>query len=270
MLTKVLDLLACPSCSAEVTQTASTELKCSSCGRGAPVTPAFIDMVREPGKPDPAAPTTAQKLMESAAFVRLYEAVMRPFFSRLFAGFGNHIPDYAEEFEIYRKWLKLDEENTGTWLDLSCGAGYFTDQLAGAVPEATVIGLDISEAMLHKAVQETVGRRNVHLVRGDVRRLPFKEGVFDGVNNPGSLHLYADPVGAYEAVFRLLKPGGVYVASTFAVNDLVSSRIGVRMTGIRRTDLKQLPVQLEKVGFVNYRLIKFGSVFAFAVTKPEA
>ncbi|MFH8368349.1 methyltransferase domain-containing protein [Streptomyces sp. NPDC018031] len=268
MTFQLLDILACPVCRGAVESSSGHELTCVSCGRVSPVTAEFTDMVREAGKPDPAAPTTAQKLMESAAFVRLYETVMRPFFARLFAGFGSGVPSYQQEFAVYHQWLKLDESRTGTWLDLSCGAGYFTDELAGAVPDATVVGLDISVAMLKKAVQETAGRTNVELVRGDVRGLPFRDGVFDGVSNPGSLHLYADPEAAYREVFRLLKPGGVYTASTFAINDYPSSRLGVKLTGIRRTDLRTLPEHLAKAGFTQYRLRKFGSAFIFAVTKP--
>ncbi|MEW2392387.1 class I SAM-dependent methyltransferase [Streptomyces venezuelae] len=268
MSPQLADLLACPSCSAAVEQRTPTAFACTSCGRISPLADGFLDMIQEPGQPDPAAPTTAQRLMESKAFVRLYETAMRPFFARLFAGFGSHVPGYAEEFQVYHDWLKLEESRSGAWLDLSCGAGYFTDRLAGAIPDATVVGLDISVAMLHKALQETIGRPNVSLVRGDVRGLPFKDGVFDGVSNPGSLHLYADPQSAYREVFRLLKPGGVYTASTFAENDYPSSRLGVKLTGIRRTDLGTLPEELEKAGFTNYRLTKFGSAFIFAVTKP--
>ncbi|MBW1598458.1 class I SAM-dependent methyltransferase [Streptomyces sp. JJ38] len=268
MQPQVLDLLACPVCSGEIKQSSGRRLECASCGRASLVHEEFADLVQEAGKPDPAAPTTAQQLMESKAFVRLYEVAMRPFFARLFAGFGSHVPSYREEFDVYRSWLKLEESRKGAWLDLSCGAGWFTDQLAAELPDATIVGLDISVAMLKKAYEETVGRRNVEFVRGDVRGLPFKDESFDGVNNPGSLHLYADPEAAYREVYRLLKPGGVYTASTFALNDRVSSRLGVRLTGIRRTDLRTLPEHLEKVGFTDYRLVKFGSAFVFAVTKP--
>lgn len=268
MRAQLLDLLACPACAAALEERSRTQLTCTSCDRVAAVTDGYVDLIREPGKPDPVAPTTAQKLMESQAFVRLYETAMRPFFARLFAGFSSKVPSYTQEFQLYHDWLGLDEANTGSWLDLSCGAGYFTDRLAGAVPNALVVGLDISEAMLRKALGETVGRPHVHLVRGDVRALPFRESVFDGVSNPGSLHLYADPRQVYRDVFRLLRPGGVYTASTFAENDYPSSRLGVRLTGIRRTDLGSLPAELEQAGFVNFRLRKFGSAFAFAVTRP--
>ncbi|QKW09059.1 methyltransferase domain-containing protein [Streptomyces sp. NA04227] len=268
MAVNVSELLACPQCKGAIRRQSDQAYVCTECSRLSPVVDGFVDMIREPGKPDPAAPTTAQKMMESKLYVSLYEAVGRPFFARLFAGFGNAIPSYAEEFRIYSDWLKLDESRGGAWLDLSCGGGYFTDKMAGAVPEATVVGLDISEEMLRSARKETVGRTNVSLVRGDVRGLPFADETFDGVNNPGSLHLYADPAAAYREVFRLLKPGGVYTASTFAINERTSSRLGVKATGIRRTDLSALPGELEKTGFVNYRLVKFGSIFAFAVTKP--
>ncbi|MFL6127951.1 MAG: methyltransferase domain-containing protein [Mycobacteriales bacterium] len=265
-----VELLECPACSGRVAPVGpDEELACERCGRRSrTVSPGYLDMLREPGRPDPAPPTPAQRLMESRLFVRMYETAMRPFFARVFAGPGAHVPSPAEEFEIYRDWLGL-AGSTGSWLDLSCGAGYFTRLMAGTAPAATVVGLDISTAMLERAAGHGAGSPNLRWVRGDVRRLPFRDGSFDGVSNPGSLHLYADPDAAFREVFRLLKPGGRFAASTFAESGRPLGRHAARLLGVRRTDLGALPRALAAAGFVDYRLRRFGDAFVAGARRPE-
>ncbi len=57
-------------------------------------------------------------------------------------------------------------------LDLACGAGRHAAELEQA--GAHVVGLDLSPAMLHRARLRT----RADLVRGDMRRLPFRPGSF--------------------------------------------------------------------------------------------
>lgn len=262
-----VELLQCPRCRGTMAAgPGAGEVTCTECGRRAETTAGFLDMLREPGRPDPAAPSPAQKLMESKAFVRLYESVSRPFFTRLFAGPRAGVPSPAEEFEIYREVLSLDG-STGTFLDLSCGAGYFTLLIAATAPGATVVGLDISAAMLERAATTDVGD-SVHWVRGDVRGLPLRDGVFDGVSNPGSLHLYGDPDAAFREVFRLLRPGGVYTLSTFADSPRKSAEYTARALGVRRTDLVALPDDLGRAGFVDYTQLTYGDAFVATARKP--
>lgn len=263
----VSQILACPECGEDVRPAGSHSYTCSGCGRiSRPAGDGYLDMLQAPGEPDPAAPTLGQRMMESQAFVSLYEKVMRPFFARLFAGPGAHVPTPQEEFGLYRQWLPL-EGSSGTVCDLSCGSGFFTDMMARLAPDALVVGVDISQAMLNQAA-ERVRLPNVAWVRGDVRALPFKDTSFDTVNNPGSLHLYADPVAAYREVFRVLKPGGYYSGSTFAESDRALSRHAARLLGVRRTDLPGLPDTLKQVGFCDYQQRTFGDAFVFVVRKP--
>ena len=46
--------------------------------------------------------------------------------------------------------------------------------------------------------------------------LPFVAASFGGVNNSGALHAYDDPELVFREVWRILRPGGLYVGSTFA------------------------------------------------------
>nr|WP_283244476.1 methyltransferase domain-containing protein [Corallococcus exiguus] len=102
----------------------------------------------------------------------------------------------------------------------------------------------------HGSGEAPAGTGNTVLLRGNVYELPMKDGVFSGVLNGGSLHLYPDPDLAYREIFRLRRPGGTYVASTFAESPRPLGRLGVSATGIRLRDLPGLPQALARAGIV--------------------
>lgn len=52
-------------------------------------------------------------------------------------------------------------------------------------------------------------------VRADVGRLPFATGSVDAIHAGAALHCWPNPEAAMAEISRVLKPGGVFVASTF-------------------------------------------------------
>ena len=91
--------------------------------------------------------------------------------------------------------------------DLGCGSGVFSDLLQRAGYDC--VGVDISPKLI------ALGRRNypnVEFVEGDVERLPFPAGDFDGVLLSGLVHHFPDPSKCADEVFRVLRPGGHFVA----------------------------------------------------------
>jgi demethylmenaquinone methyltransferase / 2-methoxy-6-polyprenyl-1,4-benzoquinol methylase len=89
-------------------------------------------------------------------------------------------------------------------LDLGCGTGKMTDQLAR---RCTVVGLDLSFPMLERAFSTGSGTPS-HLVQGSAFRLPFREGTFTGVASAFVLRNLHDLDGAFGELFRVLSPGG--------------------------------------------------------------
>jgi SAM-dependent methyltransferase len=262
-------LLRCIFCRREQFTAEGDTLHCAGCDRRfTPNAAGYTDLMQTGSAPRTPPNTVAQKLMESDAFVGVYEHFMRPLFVRIFAGPGSGVPTPTEEYAIYERWLDVPAAG-GPWLDLSCGAGFYTQSLARSAGDQLVVGLDLSDAMLEKAARQLAGTRNTVLVRGNVYELPLRDGVFSGVLNAGSLHLYPDPDLAYREIFRRLKPGGAYVASTFAESPRPLGRLGVRATGIRRTDLPGLPAALSRAGFVDYEEQRFGDAFIFKVRRPR-
>lgn len=99
-----------------------------------------------------------------------------------------------------------------TILDVGCGTGRLTAQLAAAAGTGLVVGLDRSAAMLHQA-RAWLARQapQVRLVRGDAAALPFAE-TFGAIFSAATLHWVPDHAAAFRSIFRALRPGGRLVA----------------------------------------------------------
>ena len=94
-------------------------------------------------------------------------------------------------------------------LDLGVGPGVSGVGVLDRLPEALVVGLDFSRAMLARAQRhcDEVGR-GFPLVHADATRLPFADGVFDVVIGHSFLYLLRDPEAVVAEVARVLRPGG--------------------------------------------------------------
>ena len=99
----------------------------------------------------------------------------------------------------------LEEVGGGLALDLSCGTGNYTLDLARR--DMRGVGVDLSEPMLRLA-QAKARRAGVRLalVSADAGALPFRANTFDLVTFVLGLE-FADPRRSLEEVHRVLKPG---------------------------------------------------------------
>lgn len=105
---------------------------------------------------------------------------------------------------------------------LDLGAGTGAGSTAAADAGASVVAVDIAFGML---------QHDRHLrppaVVGDLRRLPFAGASFDVALAPFSLNHLGDPsVGVAEAA-RVLRPGGVLLATTYAADDAHPAKVAV-------------------------------------------
>lgn len=97
-------------------------------------------------------------------------------------------------------------------LDLGCGAGYWTTDIARDRPWSTVVGLDFGEEFL----QSGRSRHNdavAGFLRGDFGNLPFADGGFDCVYADNVLEHAFDPSAVLREIRRVLSPSGVLVAA---------------------------------------------------------
>jgi trans-aconitate methyltransferase len=93
-------------------------------------------------------------------------------------------------------------------LDLGCGTGHLTAEIAASVgADGSVVGLDRSAAMLKEARD---AYPDLDFVRADARE--FAADPFDAVFSNAALHWIRDQRAAVETVAGVLRPGGRFVA----------------------------------------------------------
>lgn len=99
-------------------------------------------------------------------------------------------------------------------LDVGCGPGTVTLDLARRVNPGRVRGIDVAESVLAQARASAAeaGTTNVAFDRGDVYALPADDGAFDVVHAHQVLLHLADPVAALREMLRVAHPGGVVAA----------------------------------------------------------
>ncbi len=96
-------------------------------------------------------------------------------------------------------------------LDAGCGTGVFTlDVLAAG---ARVVGLELSLPMLFRAGTKLRGHP-FHMVRGDMRKLPFADNAFDKTVSVTAIEFIEDATTAISELLRVTKPGGCIVVAT--------------------------------------------------------
>eukprot|EP00793_Prasinoderma_coloniale_P003578 PRCOL_00002952-RA len=210
--------LACPICHAPLERREGS-LYSSVLGRSYPLDARGVaDLTLTAGfetyaERAPAGQTTFESPLVSYA----YERGWRQGFA--WAGF----PGADDEFETSSRYLRPAAGAGSTLVDLSCGSGLFTRRFAGSGEWGRVVAVDYSEAMLAQAAQflseeQAKGGASmcpVSLVRADAARLPFATASVDAIHAGAALHCWPSPLAALAEISRVLKPGGVFVASTF-------------------------------------------------------
>lgn len=96
-------------------------------------------------------------------------------------------------------------------LDVGCGPGTITVDLALAVAPGRTLGVDRSEGVLVKAAELAVAREadNAVFEVADAYALPYAKGSFDVVHAHQVLQHLCDPAAALREMARVLRPGGI-------------------------------------------------------------
>ncbi|MDJ0852367.1 MAG: class I SAM-dependent methyltransferase [Myxococcota bacterium] len=98
-------------------------------------------------------------------------------------------------------------------LDVACGTGRTLSQIATALPDSQLFGVDLSPYYLESARERLADVPNVSLVSENAEKLPYRDGYFDIVTSTYLFHEL--PRKARRTVVnelhRVLRPGGLLV-----------------------------------------------------------
>jgi trans-aconitate 2-methyltransferase len=122
--------------------------------------------------------------------------------------------DYAKHSSTQQMWAreliaKLKLNSRESVLDVGCGDGKVTAEIAGYVPDGTVVGVDNSKEMIELASEHFANDKypNLSFQVMDARHLAFSER-FDVVFSNAALHWIKDHKPVIAGIQKCLKPGG--------------------------------------------------------------
>ena len=110
-------------------------------------------------------------------------------------------------------WLVSGVEPPGSIevLDLACGTGDFSIEIARHLDRVHVTGVDLSEGMLavmKDKVNKLCLEEAISIETGDGEHLRFADGTFDSVTNAFGIRNFEDRQQGLREALRVLKPGG--------------------------------------------------------------
>lgn len=123
-------------------------------------------------------------------------------------------PLFFEPFarEVARRLSGLRE---GALLETAAGTGIVTAALVASLPPAVAItATDLNQPMLDHAMGKP-GMERVAFRQADALTLPFADASFDAVVCQFGAMFFPDRVAAYREARRVLRPGGLFLLSTW-------------------------------------------------------
>lgn len=157
------------------------------------------------------------------------------------ARFGSEAPKFDEEMAtIYNKMAQNHTHVDGPWkkmsavvlkefaavespsiLDLASGPGEPALTISKLKPHAQVVATDVSEDMVAAALKNIDGLPNIRAEVADAQALTYDDNSFDAVTCCYGYMFPSDKLLALQETLRVLKPGGVMIATTWDRVDML-------------------------------------------------
>jgi len=156
------------------------------------------------------------RLLDEVGFRKYFKAdtweeFNRQFFDGLAPKYDrlNEVLSLGQHRRIKRAAIRhLQIQGRAKILDVCTGSGDMAIMMARAYPDASVIGVDVSEKMLEIARKRAQGIGNVQFRTADAMRLPFEKGYFDRVLISFGLRNLDDLRAGLSEMKRVTRPGG--------------------------------------------------------------
>ena len=144
--------------------------------------------------------------------------------------FDNIAPDYDRlnhilSLNIDKNWRKkavrelADEARPLNVLDVACGTGDFTIEIARKVPHgSTVVGVDISDGMIAVGLEKLAKLGiDAALEVADCEALPYEDNTFDRISVGFGVRNFEHLELGLSEMYRVLTPGGKLVILELSV-----------------------------------------------------
>jgi len=180
-------------------------------------------------------------------------------------------PVYKDVIAKTRKYLSIVDNV----LDFGCATGTKTIQFADGTKH--IHGLDISTEMINEAIKkkDKANIKNISFSQGTIYNNDFEKASFDKIIAYGIIHLLEDKEKAFQRIYELLKPGGLFISTTACFKDKMASKNSVEFTAylfIKRLGILPLHLNMfstndmkELIDNHNFQIIEAEKIF-FGIT----
>ena len=146
---------------------------------------------------------------------------MDEFFTERVEGYDEHMLTNVEGCkEGYLEMSKYVPKNCSSLLDLGCGTGLELDEILKRMPNISITGIDLTQAMLDK-LKEKHPDKPMHLICGSYFDVPFEASSYECVLSFQTMHHFSHErkLFLYEKVYRALTPDGIYLECDYMVEN---------------------------------------------------
>jgi SAM-dependent methyltransferase len=153
----------------------------------------------------------------------------------------------------------LKQQLVGRGLGLEIGVG--TGRIALPLQKAgiDIAGVDISEPMLHRLVNNAGGRVPFPLARADATTLPFADRTFGAALTSHVLHLIETWRDVIAEVARVVTPGGIFLNNLGGWNDVTGNWLELQERFAQEVGIGLEHIGAKEIAEVDDAMAAFGA-----------
>ncbi len=146
---------------------------------------------------------------------------MASFFTSRVDGYDEHMLTNCEGCcDGYIKMAALVPKNTKALLDLGCGTGLELDEIFKVLPDISVTGIDLTQAMLDK-LREKHPTKKLNLICGSYFDVEFEKDKYDCAVSFETMHHFSHKMKTelYKRIYKSLNTDGIYIECDYMVEN---------------------------------------------------